>query len=310
MSKLVEFYKNHLKIFLVVILAAVGAGIFIGYDYLSMNNLAARVGPFEITKQQVKERVWYNKQFQGELSKLKPSQKESKLALDELIEHRLLEAEADKLKISLNDAELNKAIRDKKLYPDTLPEPQRRITKAAIKAIILKDLVTNKTVSVLESQEVIIRFSRWYFDDRAKFDADKEYGKQVANEIYNDIKSGNLSFKDAREKVKANERVGILPFQEAYGYNNVGFGEDVTAEQFVVQPDGPYKKLLLASAEGLNEPRLLSEKIVNPLSSDDKKVDVEAAWIIVNVHKLNTGQHGNYADWLKSAREKYPVRIY
>lgn len=311
MKQLLEIYKKHRKFAFVTSAGIIVLiGTIIGYNALRSNDLAARVGGLNITNKQVTERVWYNKQFQGDLKTLKPSQAENKQALDKLIEYRLLEIQASRSGLTLSSQDLDAEIKNRRYDLSSFNAQQASISKEAIRQLVLRDKVAGSVIVAAESREVIIPFFRYYFADNKRYEEDKIYAKTLADAIYAQLKSGQLTIEQARVQAAADPRVGLKPLVDGYGYINYSFGNDFSRSQFLLQESGAHTTLLTASREGINEPRALDQQLSNPESSGDIQKTFPASWVIVVLKDRNNGQFATYPDWLSDAKQRNNVRIY
>lgn len=303
-----NFFTRPLGIALVVLIIIGVAGLL--YKLQQPSSLAATVGGRNITKEQVKERVWYDKQFQGEFKQLKPTKEEDKAALDQLIELRLLEIQADNSNVQLSSQDLDIEMKTRKYDLSTFSPAQARISKDAIRHIVLKDRVSNNVVIAAESQEVIIPFFRYYFLDNVRYEEDKEYARALANDMYKQLKDGNLTVEQAREKAKTDPRTGLKVLVDGFGYINYSFGENLTRAEFLLQEPSPQTTLLKSSKDGVNEPKLLEQELSNPEGRDETKKKFAVSWDIVVLKGRNNGKFATYSEWLSDTKKQTKVKQY
>ncbi len=303
--------KNKKLVILVVALVVLVVAFFIFYfkdrivvDKDPLDKVLATVGGREITQRDLNEMIW-GIDFQGTIEKPNKVEEEKKIEfLNQLIEWEIIKIKAEDLGIKLTEEEFeNLAI--KRLGQDrfdslpNLVKEQKKAIEKTISNMGLTEKVKENIISWSEGEVIIINFSTYLpqpelgleFDEEReqKYNEQKEYAEQLANQIYNEIKRGDISFNEGADRVLNDPVFGIDAFYPSAVYTSESFIKEQWMERRGVVSNQQIRDKIVASQKGVNEPVLL------------KSGDMDYGLLIANIIETNSGFIDSYGDWLNDS---------
>ncbi|KKR18461.1 MAG: hypothetical protein UU65_C0002G0104 [candidate division CPR2 bacterium GW2011_GWC1_41_48] len=283
------------------------AGIF----YLGWNNYKdkqplATVGDMKITSPDLKAKIWET-DLKG--TPAEPS-KVDKVAqgylLDSLIEEEIIKKEADKLKITATDKEIeDRAKADVSQYA-FMPSYLQAKIKENTRAVVLKKKIEEKAVSWKEGKTLIARYDRYTFLKDANKDSDKQHAETVLKDLRGKVASGAVTVDDAIKSLEADSVVGL----EAYKPNSPVMSHSFNKDKW--QTGDLYSNEAFREGTKGIEKDKISEVFEVKLTGANDKEDggMLVAVFVTCSNSYEKDKYYSYADWLKDKQREYGVKKY
>ena len=320
--------KNIKKYFIIVfgLLVLIGL-LLVGYRvYISKippeKKVIAEVGDKKIYQSELNDAIYSLNYNDENLDRFGDKADEVKKSLlDSLIEEKILEIKAKEVGVSVSEDEILKEARNSLREFDNYDKRRQEITKRQAKAGLLKKRIAEKVVNWREGKFIVVRADLHFYRDptglsekeRAKLiPEDKEYAKKLADSIYNDIKSGKITFEKGMEIANNDKRVGILAWKPW----KVTFSQSFSKEDSVLKPYPLFtlnfwEEIFKAPVGEVTGPVPVKIVLDEDLPLVGKKGDkIDILYLIIKVEKANFGQADSYEKWLENQKKELGVKIY
>ncbi|MEM4260831.1 MAG: SurA N-terminal domain-containing protein [Candidatus Woesearchaeota archaeon] len=272
-------------------------------------NVLAIVGGEKIYQKDLNERI-YGLEFEGTLDKPKDvSNFEKKRLLNILIAAKIAEKELASMNISVTDEEVISLMKERLggVY-ENYTDYQAKISKKALKSEILINKIKEKQIAWRAGEFFICRFDLPYEigkdsvnteESKARYAKDKEYAKKLCNNLYEEVKSGKITFAEAMKKAEADSVIGKPLWQETYVLS-ASFTKDDFEQQTYFEDD--FWNVSLKSNKG----KLTAPEVVK-LKNDFDNNQHEAFYAVFNIKEEGDGSYSSYESWFEAMKSKYKV---
>lgn len=219
--------------------------------------------------------------------------------LDDLVEESIIEQTAKRLKITVSEKEIDDSA---KKYNQNYSQSSSKdkIIENTRKAV-LKEKVKDAILSLREGKYIKVRFDRHYpeqfggtVEEQKK---DKEYAKNLSEEIFNDLKSGKITFEQAQVKVNEDKTVDIASYPGVWTEQYGSFGKNDAAAENSIYNLPEFQENIYKLKKG----EVGSPFTVSDYDGGEKR---EIYFLIIKVEKIKEGEANNYADWLEKEKTR------
>lgn len=265
-----------------------------------------RVGDEKITEKDI-NRALYSLDFQGTPENPEGGDNKGRreMVVDGLIKSSIIRQEATKRKIVVTDKETLE--RSKVQVPDydNRIELQQTLIKEASASYLSEEKIKETIIGYAEGEYLFIRFEIFYNEGDDKYLEAKESAKELADELYSKLQSGEITFDDAQKKVEAHPTFG----KEAFESKNFkalitgGFNKGVYENGIGAIGDSQFRGLIdNIKAGSVSAPSLL--QVDHETDSEEiKKID--GIYTIVKVDKYQGGESNSFEEWLSIKKTEY-----
>lgn len=303
-----------------VIILSVLAVIVTFQDSLFDGKVLAVVGDKKIYENDLNESI-YGLGFLGSLSEPQETSTEvKKQLLDDLIEYEILEKKAEELGITVADEKIESYAKETVVNYENLISSQKEIVKKNAKLALLRNLVKDKILTWSEGKLLICSFYLHYYgppsdkteaEREALIPKDKEYAKNKAQELYDAVSSGKMTFDQAMNVIKNDSVVGNVAWKPYTMTFTSEFTKEDSIEQAFPNNAPEFWKQVAEAEEGtLSEPILVKIKLNEDTSVGKDGELVDGAYLLVDKKDGNRGEAYSYDEWLKAQKDKYKVKTY
>jgi hypothetical protein len=233
----------------------------------------------------------------------------TKKIMSQLVDESIIRQEAEKKGIRLDDNQVMANVRAKFPDYDTRIDLQKEIIKKNAEDEMLEQKVKEKVLSYSNGKYLLYRFDTYLSGDKkdlAKYDSDKEYAFNLANNTYQKLKDGEINYDQAKETLEKDPRIGT-PIQEKENILGILDGElNKDAYELGLGPVGSdeFKKQVAAVKPGeVGKPSILQ---VAAYDKDPKQAtNKDGIYAVIIVDSRVDGEAVTWDDWLKTKREEY-----
>lgn len=308
-----KFFENKPRAWFIIgsVLLLVLTATAIGINYLAGNSdVLARVGDEEITKSDLSQAAYGLAFDTTEADSL--SQENKDLLLAKLVEQEIARQEADKLGITVTDAEILENIQ-KNLGSsyDKYTEEQKAQTRSNTRAELLLQKVKDQSLGYREGQYLVFNFHKYFnttnkdyqttgTGDAALIEKQKTEALRLATELSDKLRAGTVTFEDAKKTLLANKLVGESAMLPRTPVMWSDFDKNIFTEGLDVFSKNNIKDGVFALSKGE-----VSEPLVDSDNFDGETK--EYRYLIFNITNSSAGQYKTYEEWLNAKKTEYKV---
>lgn len=318
--------RKILPFFVLFIILVLMGGILIGYKIYrdkmpSEKKVVAKVGEEKIYQSELDDAIYSLNYNDESLERFGDRADEVKKALlYQLIEGKILEIKAKNLGITVSDeeilAEARKSLRDFDKYD----ERRKEIVKDQAKFSLLQKRIADKVVNWREGKFILVRGDLHFNfeptglskEQRAKLVLqDIKYAKELAGSIYNDIKSGKITFEQGMEIANNDPKVG----RPAWKGWEMTFSRSFTKADSIRRPFPTgtvnfWDEIFKIKIGEISKP--IPIKVIVPEDNivSKGKTEVEALYLIAKIEKGNLGESNSYQEFIEKQKKELGVKIY
>lgn len=291
------FYGGLILIFVLTI-SGISFGLYKART--SNDNVLAIVGGVKITQSDLNKRIWSADPTKGTPDNPeKVSQKVEEQLLNTLIEKEILKQNAARLGINVTDQEVAERIKKDGYTDIDLIGDRKADVEENTKINIIRERTQEKVLSWVSGNFIKVRFNRHFTDMLGGTDqeraADREYAKTLANDTYQKLVAGTLTFEQAEQLIQNDKTIDIKTFPGNYGNQFGTF--DKTSWSYLFSTEAERNLVKAAPKETLVKPFV--GKL--PTGTDEK---VDGLYFIVKVTDNFKAEADTYEAWLNSQKEK------
>lgn len=325
---LIKHSKKVMLILIIVSLVTSGAliGLVLYNNATTDPNVLATVGDEEITKSDLNEKI-YSTDFGGtpENPTASVDNTKKKELLNELIEDKVVEIEAEKMGINVSEEEIKVEVLKRATKYDEQTDTQKSISRKSVKTGLLREKMKNKVLGSKEGSYILVNFSKNFSSDilataeqkkkedidrEARIKEDSDYAKDLIDSIYDEVKSGKITFKEGMEKAKNDPMFGVEGQKPMTVLQSDNFTyEDFNDKRKVFATDNEsiIKNVGSLKAEEISKPFAL--KVNKSIDSASGTEQIDGIWIIVKVDRGNQSLAGSYDEWLEIKKKELNATI-
>ena len=307
-----NFFVKYSKVFIAILvvfgLVAIGAAVFYGRIYyqekIVNKDVLAVVGDKKITTAELD-------QFTDDITVGTEGftvNESTKIGfMNTLVENEIYKNAAVRLKITATEVEIRS--KAKEISPEYLKLEQKYQAKVLENARleIIKVKVEEVVITKYYGKFVVVRYDKYHQDmlngTDAQNTAQKALVKPVAEELYNLLKSGKITYEEALKRVEASKEVGLSTYPGSLPSQG-GLGGEVSTSvtQF---PD--FAENVKGMKKG--DTKLFSVK-VQTVDKDGTHIFRDGAFIIFTFEKAKEGEAMGIRQWLDDQYTKLKIRKY
>ena len=295
---------------LAVILFLIFGGYFLG-KYLKSPKTVAKVGKEKITETDLAMELAFNSKA--------PTDQEKLVALKQLINCKIAQNEADKLDITVSDAEVGKSITDVigDKY-DKYSDFQKDVIRDDTRCRILEFKVRDHYVAWADGNYLAINVPA------NDVEADSQ-AEALATQLANDISNGKIKFDQAKAQLTANSAFGSSKnslISSSFDKNSFLNNYDIFSDQAVkasvfdylkTAPSGDTAAYNFSSfigqvfAEGETTPVYALPAIVQKQTVKTSDGKTASRLLVIDVNNKQQGEFASYDDYTKAKYKEYKV---
>jgi hypothetical protein len=266
-------------------------------------NVLAVVGTKKITKTDLDNSL-YGITLGSDSSSVTESQKED--VLSNLVKKEIFIQNAVRLGISVTDTEIQ--VRAAEIVPNyaKLIDKQKNMVLDNAKNQLIQEKVTTAVVRDYQGDYVMVRYDKYHPDMLAGTDeqtaALKASVQPVAQNIYNQIKAGTMTFDAATTLVNDDPTVALSTYPGNLGDE----GGQFTATSSISQGTNFLETVRDMKKDEL---KLFSVKM-NTISADAKPAQLDGSFVVVRLTTIKTGEADTIEQWLQDQANKSKVEVY
>lgn len=295
-------------------------------------NVLASINDQDITQEELNELV-YGINFEGSIQNPEQVSQEKRNELFlQLLKWKAANLEAKERGISINEDELKEEYLTRigenvyNNYQKAFTQEQILITDKIVRNEALIKKIEKSVLNWYEGDLIIARFDKygdlptqeyenlseaeWQKIKEKKYLEDKGYAESKINEIYQKIKSEEITPEQAIEISIKDKRIGKEYFSPWTPALSRSFTKDDYLKYDGILADQKIRTAISEQQDRIGSP-IMMEAVKSETKNDETEIAYDAYYVIINIKNKNNGQANNINDWLEDVlKNKYNTKIY